>query len=622
MKQAARYWRNAVWFLTIGMVVLLAGCGSQSKVLGDGGLGGGPYVVATNPSDGEAGVNTKQGISVLFSNDMDPSSIHDMSFYVTSGSVAGVKGAAALPNGGRAAGSISHNKKRAYFTPKEELIPKQIYTIVITDEVTDVNGVHMAESYTATFVAGSNGDIDGDGILDVNDNCPTVPNPDQNDSDNDGIGDVCDAGGDSDGDGIDDGVDNCPTVPNPDQSDIDGDGAGDVCDSDIDGDTVPNVIDNCVYIPNLDQSDLDGDGKGDACDTDIDGDKIPNDLDNCIYVPNPDQSDSENDGLGDACDSDDDNDGIADSDDNCPVTPNPDQSDVDGDGAGDSCDSDIDGDTVPNVTDNCVYEPNPDQVDTDGDGIGDACSDDKDGDGILDGEDNCVYVPNPLQEDKDNDGVGDACDNDSDNDGIADDVDNCPQTPNPDQADSDDDGIGDVCDDKVTMPELCGADGDAIVNLGQNRASVESESGGLLCSLLGLLCPTISGDANLIDPFPESGAKAFTLLEVAGTATLRVTDDDEVHPGGSSVGFVVRNPGELLALTVAEKISLRTYLDGELQEEMNGSALIDLNLLGVGETEKVYYHFYSSKDFDAVEITFAGLVSLLDTIHIFGACVE
>lgn len=35
-------------------------------------------------------------------------------------------------------------------------------------------------------------DIDGDGICDENDNCPNVSNPDQEDSDLDEIGDVCD----------------------------------------------------------------------------------------------------------------------------------------------------------------------------------------------------------------------------------------------------------------------------------------------------------------------------------------------------------------------------------------------------------------------------------------------
>ena len=35
-------------------------------------------------------------------------------------------------------------------------------------------------------------DFDGDGIPDINDNCPDIPNPDQNDRDGDGIGNVCD----------------------------------------------------------------------------------------------------------------------------------------------------------------------------------------------------------------------------------------------------------------------------------------------------------------------------------------------------------------------------------------------------------------------------------------------
>jgi len=72
-------------------------------------------------------------------------------------------------------------------------------------------------------------DSDGDGVSDNVDNCPTVSNADQRDSDNDGRGDACSIS-DRDRDGVPDSTDNCPTVSNPDQRDSDNDGRGDACD--------------------------------------------------------------------------------------------------------------------------------------------------------------------------------------------------------------------------------------------------------------------------------------------------------------------------------------------------------------------------------------------------------
>jgi hypothetical protein len=123
-------------------------------------------------------------------------------------------------------------------------------------------------------------DVDDDGVEDDLDNCPSTPNPDQTDSDNNGLGDACDApsgsGGsnsssDKDGDSINDSVDNCPAKSNRDQKDSDGDSIGDICDNvanlDFDGDKVTDSQDNCPFIYNKGQADRDNDGYGNKCDS-------------------------------------------------------------------------------------------------------------------------------------------------------------------------------------------------------------------------------------------------------------------------------------------------------------------------------------------------------------------
>lgn len=83
---------------------------------------------------------------------------------------------------------------------------------------------------------------------------------------------------DSDGDGISDHVDNCPSIHNVNQINTDNDSQGDDCDGDLDGDGIENVTDNCPSISNADQADADGNTIGDACDA-----LVNNDLD--IFKP-------------------------------------------------------------------------------------------------------------------------------------------------------------------------------------------------------------------------------------------------------------------------------------------------------------------------------------------------
>ncbi|MGE5693457.1 MAG: thrombospondin type 3 repeat-containing protein, partial [Candidatus Zixiibacteriota bacterium] len=90
-------------------------------------------------------------------------------------------------------------------------------------------------------------DTDGDGILNVCDNCPALANPAQEDGDGDAVGDSCD---------------NCIAAANPGQEDPDGDGRGSACDNcpnlvnprgDMDGSGTLTPADavahlNCVFL--------------------------------------------------------------------------------------------------------------------------------------------------------------------------------------------------------------------------------------------------------------------------------------------------------------------------------------------------------------------------------------
>jgi len=334
-------------------------------------------------------------------------------------------------------------------------------------------------------------DLDGDGVLNGNDNCPATVNPNQSNLDNDGIGNVCDL--DDDADGVPDSIDNCPLAANPKQLNMDSDEWGNACDTDKDGDKVTCVSEtDCQDCNDLDPLVMPGlaelcDNKDNNCDgvvddgfVDTDGDALANCLDtdddndgdldetdcepldetihagaselcdgidqNCNDLVDEEIGDTDKDGIADCVDPDDDGDEIEDALDNCPLTPNHDQINTDADALGNACDVDDDNDSVKDTVDNCSLHANAAQVNTDADEQGDACDDDDDADQVIDADDNCPLIANGEQADNDEDEVGDVCDDDDDNDEVLDKADNCQFAVNPAQTNTDQDLLGDVCD--------------------------------------------------------------------------------------------------------------------------------------------------------------------------------
>jgi hypothetical protein len=146
-------------------------------------------IVAHLPPNGAIGVTHTTDVSARFAKAMDPSTIDGDRFELSGPS-------------GRVPARVTYDSvgQTAILDPRAPLAPEATYAARVkggAGGVHDAQGQPLPSDGTWTFTTAI-ADADGDTVRTTAtvdpDNCPDTPNPDQRDTDDDGVGDACDIG--------------------------------------------------------------------------------------------------------------------------------------------------------------------------------------------------------------------------------------------------------------------------------------------------------------------------------------------------------------------------------------------------------------------------------------------
>ena len=227
---------------------------------------------------------------------------------------------------------------------------------------------------------------------------------------------------------------------------------------------------------------------------------------------------------------------------------------------------------------------------------------DTDGDGVFDGDDNCIDAVNADQANIDYDALGDACDDsndagavdDDDADGIINGLDNCPAVANGpdlgpnDQLDSDGDLAGDVCDatPQGDNDSIDFVDDNCVFIDNEDQANIHGDAADSVAGYQGDACEDQDADG-IMDAIDTCPLDANNLCALGNWYTVRNTSRDKCLQHDPATDLVdlsacdADNMNQRFALTAAGsnwKMNLATDNNqclGNFNDNMKVSACSD-----------------------------------------------
>ncbi len=143
---------------------------------------------------------------------------------------------------------------------------------------------------------------------------------------------------------------------------------------------------------------------------------------------------------------------------------------------------------------------------------------------------------------------------------------------------------------------------------------------GAACALCNL-----SNVNNVITPSTTDFAQIVTAVSALSATSIAVRDAVSVYPAGVTTGFAIQNTNNILQANLFKRITVRTYLNGTVQESKSGTDLLNLSALilfinpGTG-----YYNvgFQTTLPFDEVQISADAVVGVIPVLNVYSAFVD